>query len=64
MPFNLYEFVENCKDEGLSEREALDELERTLSERESRLIEEYENDPITQAGWRQQDMIDLRRFER
>lgn len=27
-------------------------------------IERYEDDPMVQEGWRQQDMIDMRRMER
>ncbi len=29
-----------------------------------RFIEDYENDPVTCAGWAQQDVIDLYRMER
>ena len=32
-------------------------------ERRQRLIEDYENDPYVQAGWAQQDLIDMYRRE-
>lgn len=61
---NIYEFMEECKAQGMSAYEAEIEWQRACEEHEAKMIEDYENDPITWAGWRQQDMIDLRRFER
>ena len=42
----------------------LEEYEREAAEAEAQFIEDYENDPEIQYGWRQQDLIDLRRRER
>ena len=36
---------------------------RETAEAHDRFIEKYENDPLVQYGWHQQDMIDLRRRE-
>lgn len=63
MAINLYDFVEECKEQGLDEYEAMEELNRVIAENQERLVEEYENDPMTWEGWHQQDMIDLRRWE-
>ena len=35
---------------------------RELSEAEADFIEDYENDPMVNYGWHQQDIIDMRRF--
>lgn len=40
------------------------ECERYAAEEAAQLIEDYENDPIVQEGWRQQDIIDMYRRER
>ena len=40
------------------------ECERLAAEEAAQLIEDYENDPIVQEGWRQQDIIDMYRRER
>ncbi len=61
---DIYDFIEECKDQGLSASEALIAFYAEQEERERAFMEAYENDPIVQEGWRQQDMIDLRRFER
>jgi predicted amidophosphoribosyltransferase len=37
---------------------------RDKEEWERQFIEDYENDPMTLEGWRQQDVIDMYRFER
>jgi hypothetical protein len=37
--------------------------EREAAEAEADFIEEYNNRPDVQYGWRQQDLIDLRRRE-
>lgn len=36
---------------------------KEIAEMKAEAIEEYENRPDVQYGWRQQDMIDLRRRE-
>lgn len=40
------------------------DCERIAQEEHEAFIEEYENRPDVQAGWAQQDLIDLRRRER
>jgi len=37
---------------------------REAAEAEKEFIEDYENSPETLYGWAQQDLIDLRNFER
>ena len=61
---DFYEFVEQCKEEGLTSYEAQTEYEIACEEEHERFLEEYENDPIVQAGWAQQDVIDMYRRER
>lgn len=61
---DLYEFVEMCKEEGLSASEALDNWNDYCEERERNFLEGYYNDPEVCYGWSQQDAIDLRRYER
>lgn len=46
----------NCDCEHLAWLEEEDRL--------SRFYDEYQEDPVVQEGWRQQDLIDLRRMER
>ena len=36
---------------------------REIAEAREQFIEDYENDPMVQYGWAQQDLIDSRRFE-
>ena len=38
--------------------------ERELAEEQAQLVEELENRPDTQFGWAQQDLIDMRMYER
>ena len=40
------------------------ECERLAAEEHERFIEDYENDPMVQYGWHQQDIIDMYRRER
>ena len=61
---DFYEFMEECKAKELSASEAINEWEIACEENNARLVEEYENDPMTWEGWHQQDMIDLRYRER
>lgn len=61
---NIYEFVELCKEDGLTASEAQDEWERYLAEKREQFLERYYNDPLVQEGWRQQDLIDMYRRER
>ena len=61
---NLYEFIENCKEEGLSAKEAEIEFYKAKDEERERFMEEYWDDPIVNAGLAQQDLIDMYRRER
>ena len=61
---DIYEFIEQCKENGLSAREAENEYFRALDEKRERALTDYYDDPVVQAGWMQQDTIDLYRRER
>lgn len=61
---DFYSFIDQCREDGLTGDEALDEWERAVSERQRQRIEDYENSPETQYGWYMQDMIDLHWMER
>lgn len=51
-----------CQYCGLPLTENCD-CERIASEEYEQFLEDYENDPEVQAGWRNQDLIDMRRRE-
>lgn len=59
-----WDFMEECKDEGLSPHQAMSRFERLKAEEHERFLEEYNSRPDVCAGWAQQDMIDMRRRER
>ena len=61
---DFYEFYQDCISRGLTSEEAEDEYYEMIAERKQRRKEEYENDPIVQYGWYQQDIIDMYRRER
>lgn len=61
---DFYEFIDQCREDGLSGEEALGEWERAVAERHERFLEDYYNDAEVQYGWYQQDMIDQRWMER
>lgn len=61
---DFYDFIDNCRNEGLSGEEALSEYERAVAEEKQAFMERYENDPEVQYGWYQQDVIDMYRYER
>lgn len=61
---SLYEFVDECRAQGMTAEEAESEYFRAVAEERERRIEEYENSPETWAGWAQQDVIDMYRRER
>ena len=61
---DIYEFIETCKENGLSTHEAQIEYGRAVEEERERRLEEYYNDPIVGEGWHQQDIIDMYRRER
>ena len=60
---NIYEFIDSCREDGMTASEALDAWDDYQAERKERFLEGYYNDPMVQYGWYQQDMIDLRRSE-
>ena len=61
---DIYDFIETCKENGLSTDEAQLEYCRAVEEEKERRLEEYYNDPIVDYGWHQQDIIDMYRRER
>lgn len=61
---DFYEFIDECRAEGLSSDEAMREWHRAEAERAEAFREAYYDDPVVQYGWHQQDMIDLRYRER
>ncbi len=61
---DIYEFFDNCRENGLDGDEAMDEFQKAKAMEHAKFIEEYENNPLIHEGWRQQDMIDMRRRER
>ncbi len=61
---NLYSFVKTCQEEGLSAEEAEIEFYKAKEEEHRDFMERYYDDPRVNAGWAQQDMIDMRRRER
>ena len=61
---DIYEFIEECKANGLSAREAENEYFRALDEEREERERALYDDPVVQAGWAQQDVIDTYRRER
>ena len=61
---NIYDFILECINEGLTAEEAEQEWNEAVAERHERFIESYYNDPYVQEGWAQQDVIDMYRAER
>lgn len=61
---DIYEFIEQCKEEGMTRQQAMLSLGRYMNECRNSVIEDYYNDPIVQDGWHQQDIIDMYRMER
>lgn len=61
---SITEMVDHYRAEGYSDREIDNMIMRDLEEAQARFIEDYENDPIVQEGWHQQDIIDMYRNER
>ncbi len=61
---DFYDFIETCKENGLSSDEAQTEYCRAIEEEKERVLEDYYNNPIHEEGWRQQDIIDMYRRER
>ena len=61
---NIYEFMRECEEDGLSPEEAQREWELYLEEKHNLQMERYMNDPLVHEGWAQQDIIDMYRRER
>lgn len=61
---DFYDFVEQCREDGLDGEECLREWSRVQAERSAAFMEAYENDPEVQAGWCQDDLISMYRRER
>lgn len=61
---DFYAFMEDCKEDGLSADEAINEWYRAVAEHKQAFMDEYENDPYVHEGWHQQDVIDMYRRER
>lgn len=61
---DIYAFVEECRENGLDAYEAGLEYSRACAEERDAFMEDYYNDPVVQAGWAQQDLIDAYRRER
>lgn len=60
----IYEFMRECEENGLDENDALNEWEKYNEEKREIFEEEYYSDPYVNAGWAQQDVIDMYRRER
>ena len=61
---DFYEFMEMCRETEIPPQDAIAEWQKMEARRRERFIEDYENDPYVQAGWTQQDLIDLHYLER
>ena len=61
---DFYDFVEQCREDGLDGDECLREWSRIQADRSAAFMEAYESDPVVQAGWCQSDLIDMYRRER
>ncbi|MEG2621383.1 MAG: hypothetical protein RSC06_00660 [Clostridia bacterium] len=61
---SVTELVDSYRDEGYSDEEIDLMVQRDLQEAKADFIDQYENDPIVQDGWAQQDLIDMYRYER
>lgn len=56
--------VDMLREEGLSDAEINHQINVSMMEAERDFMEDYENDPLVQDGWHQQDLIDMYRMER
>lgn len=61
---DIYEFIIQCIEEGLTAGEAESEWNKAVAERHEQFLESYYDDPIVNAGFAQQDAIDMYRRER
>lgn len=56
--------VDHYRQEGYEPEEINDAISQALSEAQEEFMEQYEDDPMVQEGWHQQDVIDMYRRER
>lgn len=56
--------VDQLRAEGYTASEINNQISRAMAEAEEDFFEAYENDPVVQEGWHQQDIIDMYRRER
>ena len=61
---DFYDFIDQCREDGLDPDDALREWDLAQAERHERFMEDYYNDDAVCAGWSQQDAIDARWRER
>ena len=61
---NIYDFIIECINEGLTAEEAEQQWNEAVAERHEQFLYSYYNDPIVNEGWAQQDVIDMYRRER
>ena len=61
---DFYDFVDDCRQQGLTDREALAAFYRAQNEAAQDRREIYYDSPETCAGWHQGDIIDMYRRER
>lgn len=61
---NIAELVDMYRDQGYGDAEIDHKIRRDLAEMDRQFIEDYEDDPIVQYGWHQEDIIDMYRRER
>lgn len=58
------ELIEDMTAQGYSDQEINLEIDKAEARAQEQFIEDYENDPMVQYGWHQQDIIDMYRRER
>ena len=56
--------VDHLRSKGYSPDEINSQIARAMEEAHEAFMEDYENDPLVQDGWHQQDIIDMYRRER
>ena len=56
--------VDHLRSEGYSPAEINNQIAMAMEEAHVAFMEDYENDPLVQDGWHQQDIIDMYRRER
>lgn len=56
--------VDQLRAKGYSASEINNQISMAMAEEEEAFMESYENDPVVQEGWHQQDVIDMYRRER